>query len=340
MSSFFEIGVEERLKDNQLLRLSELVDWKKIARLLDKVHLRDESKSPGEKGYNKLSMFKALLLGQWHSLSDPKLEEALRVRLDFMRFTGFSLGEAIPDETTLCRFRNKLIAKNLDKKLFMEINKELERLGLKVEKAEAAVIDATIVSSVARPRKIIEMSIDREEELEVKTTGFEFEIIESADKDARWLKKGNKSYYGYKGFIATDAPEGYIIKPHVTPANRAEVSEFERFIEGIDSTRMLSDKGYASKDNRKILKSLGIKDGLMHKAAKGKVLKDSQKLFNRLVSKKRYIVEQAFGTLKRKFRFDRASYFGLRKVEAQLTFKAMCFNLNKALNIKTRILAV
>ena len=42
------------------------------------MHLRDESKAPGEGGYNKLSMFKAILLGQWHSLSDPKLEEALR----------------------------------------------------------------------------------------------------------------------------------------------------------------------------------------------------------------------------------------------------------------------
>lgn len=69
MATFFEIGVEERLKNNQLLKLSKLIDWKRIEKLLKKVHLRDESKAPGEEGYNKLSMFKAILLGQWHSLA-------------------------------------------------------------------------------------------------------------------------------------------------------------------------------------------------------------------------------------------------------------------------------
>ena len=54
-------------------------------------------------------MFKSILLGQWHSLSDPGLEQSLRVRLDFLQFTGFTLGDNLPDETTFCRFRNKLI---------------------------------------------------------------------------------------------------------------------------------------------------------------------------------------------------------------------------------------
>ncbi len=61
-------------------------------------------------------MFKGILLGQWHNLSDPGLEESLRVRLDFMTFTGFDMGNRIPDETTICRFRNKLITLKLDKK--------------------------------------------------------------------------------------------------------------------------------------------------------------------------------------------------------------------------------
>ncbi len=39
--------------------------------------------------FDSLVMFKAILLGQWHSLSDPKLEEALHVRIDFMQFLWF-----------------------------------------------------------------------------------------------------------------------------------------------------------------------------------------------------------------------------------------------------------
>lgn len=57
-------------------------------------------------------MFKAILLGQWHSFSDPKLEEALHVQIDFMQFCGLALSEAVPNETTLCRFRNRLIHAN------------------------------------------------------------------------------------------------------------------------------------------------------------------------------------------------------------------------------------
>ena len=66
-------------------------------------------------------MFKCLLLQSWHSLSDPKLEQSLRVRLDFLAFTGFSIGSALPDETSFCKFRNKLIAQNKIEPLFNKI---------------------------------------------------------------------------------------------------------------------------------------------------------------------------------------------------------------------------
>ncbi|OUC17585.1 transposase [Neisseria meningitidis] len=53
---------------------------------------------------------------------------------------------------------------------------------------------------------------------------------------------------------------------------------------------------------------------------------------NMYLSKTRYVVEQSFGTLHRKFRYARAAYFGLIKVSAQSHLKAMCLNLLKAAN--------
>lgn len=41
-------------------------------------------------------LFKALLLQQWHGLSDPELEDALKDRLSFRRFLGVSLSEQLP----------------------------------------------------------------------------------------------------------------------------------------------------------------------------------------------------------------------------------------------------
>ena len=94
--------------------------------------------------------------------------------------------------------------------------------------------------------------------------------------------------------------------------------------------RLYGDKGYASQNNREYLQSQKIKNGLMYKASRGHGLTERQKKFNRLVSGIRYRVEQCFGTLKRRFRFTRASYLTEIKVEAQMTIKAISFNLLKA----------
>ena len=61
-------------------------------------------------------------------------------------------------------------------------------------------------------------------------------------------------------------------------------------------------------------------------------LTENQMKRNRYLSKTRYVVEQSFGTLHRKFRYVRAAYFGLCKVSAQSHLKAMCLNLLKAAN--------
>ncbi len=336
MVSFFDIGAEARLgQDNKLVKLSRLLNWEKIERALSKVHERDNKEvCHGGFSYNKLKMYKALLLKEWHSLSDPGLEEALRVRLDFMKFTGFSLDEEIPDETTLCRFRNKLIDKGLDRKLLQEVNNQLEALVLKLEKAKAAVVDATIIESAARARRILEISEDRNEEdaLPNNPEVTNYKAQESCDPDAKWLKKGGKSYFGYKGFVTVD-DGGFITNMHVTSANKPEVKEFSNILPHINAERAMADKGYASHKNREALKNKGIKDGIMHKAYKNRPLTRWQRLFNKLVSKTRYIIEQCFGTLKRRFKFERASYIGLKKVTGQLAFKAMCYNLLKAVNM-------
>jgi transposase, IS5 family len=329
MSSFFSFTALDRIgNSNSLIKLNKLLDWSRIEKKLIGIHKNDKDAIAGQKPYDHIKMFKALLLSQWHSLSDPALEESLRVRLDFMVFTGFEFCEDIPDETTICRFRNKLIEKGLDKKLFEEINSQLENLGLKIKNANGAVVDATIVESSARPNRQIEIQEDRNEE-----SSFNTQIIESKDPDGRWLKKGSKSFYGYKGFIAVDVDKGFIDKIHVTSANVAEVNQLHHIVDKYENKRIFADKGYASKGNREFLKEKKLKDGIMCKATKGKALNKWEKMKNKLISKKRYIVEQCFGTLKRKFNFNRSRYIGIIKVKAEFHFKSICFNLLKATNM-------
>ena len=317
MASFFEIGLSAHLgKENQLVKLGKLLDWSRFSVLLQGVHKED-----GPIGYDTLKMFKALLLGQWHSLSDPGLEQSLRVRLDFLEFTGFALGGNLPDETTFCRFRNKLVLQNKFDSLFNEVTHQLETLGLKVKSADVAIVDATIIASNARPRKVLEPETD-------KTYSTKY----SADPDARWLKKGNKSYFGYRVFARSDA-EGFIDKTVAKPANLAETKELDTMTAGLKKgARVHADKGFFSAENKEMLRSKHLKNGLMYKAFRNKPLTKRMSQFNKRISKTRWRIEQCFGTIKRRFSYERAAYFTTEKVDAQFKMKAMCLNLLKALN--------
>ncbi|EOC69764.1 transposase DDE domain protein [Neisseria meningitidis NM3144] len=68
----------------------------------------------------------------------------------------------------------------------------------------------------------------------------------------------------------------------------------------------------------------------MRKACRNRPLTDANQ--TTVFVEDRYVVEQSFGTLHRKFRYARAAYFGLIKVSAQSHLKAMCLNLLKAAN--------
>ncbi|NQY83169.1 MAG: hypothetical protein HRT36_09345 [Alphaproteobacteria bacterium] len=47
----------------------------------------------------------------------------------------------------------------------------------------------------------------------------------SVDEDARWLKKGRKSYFGHKGSLRVDA-DGYAEKILARPVNGGETAHF------------------------------------------------------------------------------------------------------------------
>jgi IS5 family transposase len=330
-ASFLELTAEVLVgKDNPLLQLNDLIKWERFRKYLKGLH-RNELHGEGGQPYDVIQMFKALLLQQWHSLSDTDLEKSLRTRLDFMLFTRFGLEGIVPDATTFCRFRNKLMSDGRFKKLLNEVNQQLGKQGLAILKANAAIVDATIIESAARPDRVIDLAHDREEpDLEEESV----QISESADPDARWLKKGKRCYFGYKAFVSTESEHGFIQQLEVTPANQYEGHLLEKVVKGLEVQAVLADKGYATESNRTWLMEQGYLDGVMRKGTRGHPLSEAEKAVNRLISKVRFKVEQCFGTLKRKFQFQRARYFGLQKVEGQMCLKAICFNLLKASRLK------
>jgi IS5 family transposase len=160
------------------------------------------------------------------------------------------------------------------------------------------------------------------------------DIYFSADPDARWLKKGSKCTLGCQAFAGTDEA-GFVDRVHTTPANRAESPGFGTMIEGARAQRVLADKAYAGAyagtANCSALRGRH-RDGIMRKAVRNRPLRASEKRFSKRISKRRFRVEQCFGTMKRLFGLHRARYFGLARTHARLAMAVIRQNLLKAAN--------
>jgi IS5 family transposase len=266
---FADYIIEQRRHQNTFLdRINQFIDFNEVEKILKKKYKKTAS-ADGRPAYPPLPMFKLLLLQRWYHLSDPGMEEALNDRISFIRFSGFSLVSSLPDYSTICRFRNNLLELNLYEKLFEKINNQLESKGMLIK--EGVIVDATIIESSRRPRKAVDiMPEDRKEE---ETATHSAEVVYSNDPDANWIKKGKKSYYGYKGHISVDAKEGFILGGHVTPASTADITELERIVNEShisEGTVVYGDKGYASEKNRTILADRKLEDGIMSKAVRNK----------------------------------------------------------------------
>jgi IS5 family transposase len=132
-----------------------MIGWKQIEKLLKQGLGRSDVVTAGAKSYPALQMFKILLLQQWYGLSDKDTECAMLDRISFIRFAQLSLEESVPDHTTICRFRNLLVEKRLLEALLDEVNWQMEKQGKLVKKGVA--VDASIISSAARPRKQVDV---------------------------------------------------------------------------------------------------------------------------------------------------------------------------------------
>ena len=290
---------------SRLDRLSALVRWYRFEKLLGR--LREEG--PGRPGYRPLAMFKALLLQSLYGLSDPELEEALGDRLSFRRFVGLGLEDEVPDHTTICRFRNRLIEAGLLEKLFAELDRQLEAAGVILKRG--TMLDATLIETgAARPPGHGEAALDPE-------AGFA----------RRSGKRG--STYGYKAHVGVDEGSGLIRSVITTAANINDTTPADALIRG-DEKAVWADAAYHTHERERRLKARGVKPRLM-----GRPNKHHPKLpprlarYNRLIARRRAAVETTFATFKRRMGLTAIRYLGLAKASAQITLAAMAFNLRR-----------
>lgn len=305
--SLAEALVGRRLGTNaRLERIDSLVKWYRFEKLLSKLH----AAPVGRPSYPPLAMFKALLLQQWYGLSDAELEEALVDRLSFRRFLGLGFEAAAPDHTTLCRFRNDVAAAGLSERLFAEMGRQLDRLGLVLR--HGTLIDATLVEAAVNPSGSAEAP---------------------SDPDAAFAKREGQSgsTFGFKAHVAVDQGSGLVRAAQLTPANVSETVMADGLVQG-DERAVYADAAYDTKARRAALRSRGIKDRIQHRPNKHHpVLPRWKKKRNELIGRIRGRVETVFAVLKRSYGYRRVRYLGLAKNQSHLYMLCIALNLRRAI---------
>jgi len=270
----------------RLNKIDQLVDWAAFEEILNPIY----AAKAGRPSYPILTLFKCLLLQTWYSLSDYALEEALDDRISFRKFVRLSFSQKIPDHSTFSRFRDQLVRLNLKDALFLELDRQLQKLNLIVKKG--TLVDATVIeASVSKPNKNSDNSSG----------------TSSKDPDANWTKKRGQFHYGYKAHIGVDQESELIRKLELTPANVHDGEMLKKVITN-EEEWVYADKAYDSYKNSLILDEKGIKNGIMMKGSRNNPIGNSEKYCNKILSKYRSAVERIFGTLKRSYEYRRSRY--------------------------------
>jgi IS5 family transposase len=307
-ASFAEAFLNQRAARNGWFdELNRLIDWSKIEILLADIYASRE----GHPSFPLVPYVKILLLQSWYDLSDEAVEEALDDRLSFRRFVGLPLDEPAPDHSAIWRFRQKLQGARLEA-LFAEMGDQLDALGLVVRKG--TLIDATLLKSKARP--------PRPKEGEVS----------AVDPQASLVRRKGKATYGYKAHLAVDEGSELVRGVEVTGADVHDSLAFQALVQG-DESRVTADKAYATKQARKLLAELGIRDCILKKAHRLRPLTPEEEFVNKVWSQQRAAVERWPAALKKVCGLARLRYTGLARNTTAVVLGCVALNLRRAVRL-------
>jgi IS5 family transposase len=218
-----------------------------------------------------------------------------------------------PDHASIWRFRQTIDKLGLSAALLAEVNRQLDARGFVIKRG--TLVDATVIAgAVRRP--------------------YQGGGVNPRDPDARFSRKRDKTYFGYKAHLAMDEGSGLVRQAEMTSANVHDSRLGEALIQG-DEQGYFADRAYDSQALRETLERRGLVDGIAWKVKHSRYpLETWQKLHNAWATSVRSAVERAFATMKRWYGMGRVRYLGLARNACHLQFVAMAMNMKRALVLR------
>lgn len=318
----------EKLSDkgNPLKMLSTVIDFEMFRPILEDVILTKEKKNnAGAKPYDVVMLFKILILQRYFGLSDEQVEYQIIDRTSFREFWGLSTGDNVPDEKTVWSFRERLTRTATIEKLFVFLGDSLKSKGLIIN--EGKMIDASFA-----PVPVQRNTPDENKKIK-DGQGDDLwndrpNKKKHKDTEARWTKKGGKSYFGYKNHAKVDAKSKLIDTWVVTDASVHDSLALEALLEEQDKGQELyADSAYTGENQENIISDNEMVNRVCEKGYRGNPLTDEQKASNRAKSGVRARVEHVFGFMEQSMHGIKCRCVGLARTTGIIGLMNLTYNL-------------
>jgi len=303
-----------------LEKLNAIIAWDVFDKPLAKALKRSDGAKGGRPPYDRVLMFKILVLQALYSLSDDQAEFVIADRLSFMRFLGLGLGDRVPDAKTIWLFREHLVKARAIDNLFARFDKHLTKSGYLAMGGQ--IIDATIVSAPKQHNTDEEKRAIKAGEVPQEWQDKPAKLAQK-DRDARWTVKYSKAkkpvdtpsstaakqhdiaipLFGYKNHAAIDQRNGFIRGWTVTSASAHDGAQLRNIVRKDNTASTVwADTAYRSKTNEQWMQANGLASDIHQKKPKGKPMPEAMSKANARRSKLRAAVEHVFARQKDKMK--------------------------------------
>ncbi len=307
-----------------LQKLNKVINWEMFRAPIEEALYKEPKGAGGRPPFDRLMMFKIMILQRYYNLSDEQTEFQIKDRLSFMQFLGLQIGDTVPDEKTLWLFKEQLKEKKVAKQLFDLFAHQLISKGIVAK--EGSMVDASFVD-VPKQRN------SREDNRSIKEGNIPESFKENPaklaqkDTDARWMTKNGERHFGYKDHINADAKTKLITTYSVSSASPHDSTELENIIDETDKV-LYADSAYRSKKIEESLKEQNITSHVHEKGYRNHPLDEQQKMTNKMKSKIRVRVEHIFGYMTNSMHDAlHMCSIGIERIESNIGFMNLTYNL-------------
>jgi len=138
----FRLEKISKLKD-PLEKLNRYINWEDFRSIIDQAFRETEPSLGGRPPFDRVMMFKVLVLQKMYNLSDDKTEYQILDHFSFSRFLGIDLCDTVPDAKTIWNFGEQLKIHAIFDQLFEFLHEKISKANLILN--DGSIVDARII---------------------------------------------------------------------------------------------------------------------------------------------------------------------------------------------------